>query len=113
MPKHQQSDQYALPNHFGWIDGLRGVAAVAVVIFHYHHFYLADYADRESIPPYKASHGILFLVFFTNMGHRQYNCSGSFQGLFLHMFTWIAVPNFETLSLLGLLVYIHFTLQHS
>lgn len=51
MPIHQQSDQYALPNHFVLIDGLRGVAAVAVVIFHYHHFYLANYADRESIPP--------------------------------------------------------------
>lgn len=48
--EHHQSDQYALPNHFGWIDGLRGVAAVAVVIFHYHHFYLADYADRGNMP---------------------------------------------------------------
>ena len=48
--EHHQSDQHVLPKHFGWIDGLRGVAAMAVVIFHYHHFYLADYADRGNIP---------------------------------------------------------------
>ena len=48
--EHYQSDQYVLPSHFDWIDGLRGVAAVAVVVFHYHHFYLADYTDRGNIP---------------------------------------------------------------
>lgn len=37
--------------HFVWVDFLRGVAALAVVIFHYHHFYLADALDRPSIPP--------------------------------------------------------------
>ena len=39
-----------LPDHFVWIDALRGLAALAVVILHYHHFYLADFSDRASLP---------------------------------------------------------------
>lgn len=35
---------------FYLIDGLRGLAALFVVIFHYHHFYLADYDDRANLP---------------------------------------------------------------
>ena len=38
------------PGYFMWIDGLRGIAAVFVVIFHYHHFYLADADARLAIP---------------------------------------------------------------
>lgn len=40
-----------VPEHFNWLDGLRGVAAFCIVIFHYHHFYLADSGDRPSMPP--------------------------------------------------------------
>ncbi|MDX8354557.1 acyltransferase [Cognatiyoonia sp. IB215182] len=35
---------------FYWVDALRGVAALAIVILHYHHFYLADADDRPSLP---------------------------------------------------------------
>lgn len=37
--------------HFHWVDALRGIAATAIVIFHYHHFYLADAMDRATLPP--------------------------------------------------------------
>ncbi len=40
-----------LPDRLIWIDRLRGVAALAIVVFHYHHFYLADFAARPTIPP--------------------------------------------------------------
>lgn len=43
-------ERHALPDHFSWIDGLRGLAALAVVIFHYRHFYLANAADHHGIP---------------------------------------------------------------
>lgn len=35
-----------LPAYFGWIDGMRGIAAISVVIFHYTHFYMANAAAR-------------------------------------------------------------------
>lgn len=38
-------------DRFYWVDALRGVAALVIVVFHYHHFYLADAFDRPSIPP--------------------------------------------------------------
>ncbi len=38
------------PDYFRWIDGMRGAAALVIVIFHYHHFYLADYTGRSSLP---------------------------------------------------------------
>ena len=37
-----------LPSYFGWIDAMRGIAAISVVIFHYTHFYMAD-ADARPI----------------------------------------------------------------
>lgn len=40
----------AVPTYFQWIDGLRGTAALMIVIFHYHHFYLADYSARPEMP---------------------------------------------------------------
>lgn len=39
-----------LPDRFYWVDGLRGIAALGVVIFHYHHFYLASATDRAGVP---------------------------------------------------------------
>lgn len=39
------------PTYFQWIDALRGAAALVIVVFHYHHFYLADNADRPSLRP--------------------------------------------------------------
>ncbi len=40
-----------LPEYFQWIDAMRAVAALSVVILHYHHFYLADNLARPDIPP--------------------------------------------------------------
>lgn len=39
---------------FHSVDALRGVAALAIVVFHYHHFYLADAFDRPALPPVEA-----------------------------------------------------------
>ncbi len=47
MPREHLS---AVPDHFQWIDALRGSAALVIVVFHYHHFYLADHTDRANIP---------------------------------------------------------------
>lgn len=35
---------------FQWVDALRGIAAMVIVVNHYHHFYLADAYDRAAIP---------------------------------------------------------------
>lgn len=40
-----------LVERFFWVDALRGLAAVAIVVFHYHHFYLADAFGRGDLPP--------------------------------------------------------------
>lgn len=50
---------------------MRGVAALSIVIFHYHHFYLADAFDRPGVPetgtfPYASVLG----VFYTPFGAR-------------------------------------------
>jgi peptidoglycan/LPS O-acetylase OafA/YrhL len=39
-----------MPRYFFWVDGLRGVAALCVVVFHYHHFYLDDWQGRSDLP---------------------------------------------------------------
>lgn len=39
-----------MPKHFVWLDSLRGLAAILVVIFHYHHFFLRDSEDRSNLP---------------------------------------------------------------
>ncbi|WP_226704398.1 acyltransferase family protein [Microbulbifer elongatus] len=39
-----------MPKKFQWIDSFRGIAALVVVIFHYHHFYLSDNRKRGEIP---------------------------------------------------------------
>ena len=39
-----------LPAYFNCIDALRVLAALGVVIFHYHHFYLTDYLARPDLP---------------------------------------------------------------
>lgn len=44
------ADRQPLPERFYWVDGLRGIAALGVVIFHYHHFYLASATDRSAVP---------------------------------------------------------------
>jgi peptidoglycan/LPS O-acetylase OafA/YrhL len=54
-----------VPSYFGWIDALRGVAAICVVIFHYHHFYLAEYDVLASVRttadfPYGAILGVVY-----------------------------------------------------
>lgn len=51
MAPIQGRPQFSLPRHFQWIDATRGVAAIVVVIFHYHHFYLRNADDRPNIPP--------------------------------------------------------------
>lgn len=62
----QQEAVYpGLPAYFNCIDAVRVLAALAIVIFHYHHFYLADYTDRPNIPaissfPYASVLGLLF-----------------------------------------------------
>lgn len=58
-----------VPPYFQWIDALRGVAAIFVVIFHYRHFYLPANNIRDLIPdnsdfPY----AVLFQVAFDH-GH--------------------------------------------
>jgi peptidoglycan/LPS O-acetylase OafA/YrhL len=35
---------------FHSVDALRGIAALSIVVFHYHHFYLADAFDRPAMP---------------------------------------------------------------
>lgn len=40
-----------MPQRFLWIDSFRGLAALCVVIFHYHHFYLRNALDRTNLPP--------------------------------------------------------------
>lgn len=35
---------------FFWVDAVRGIAALTIVVFHYHHFYLADAYARKTIP---------------------------------------------------------------
>ncbi|MEM0944837.1 MAG: acyltransferase family protein, partial [Pseudomonadota bacterium] len=42
------------PRTFHLLHGARGVAALAVVIFHYNHFYLADHTARDALPAVEA-----------------------------------------------------------
>jgi len=36
---------------FYWLDALRGTAALVIVVYHYHHFYLQDAFSRAAVPP--------------------------------------------------------------
>jgi peptidoglycan/LPS O-acetylase OafA/YrhL len=61
----QDRSQQDLPAYFNCIDAVRVLAALAVVVFHYHHFYLADQMARPDIParssfPYASLLGPLF-----------------------------------------------------
>lgn len=47
MATYQQEKK---TQRYYWIDALRGIAAIVIVIFHYHHFYLTDASARPSIP---------------------------------------------------------------
>lgn len=52
-------------HRFIWLDSLRGIASIIVMIFHYHHFYLKDSASRGEIPdisefPYAFFLGVVF-----------------------------------------------------
>ncbi len=38
-------------HRYFWVDALRGIAALCIVVFHYHHFYLEDAFGRDAIPP--------------------------------------------------------------
>ena len=40
-----------MTGRFYWVDALRGLAAMAICVFHYHHFYLANAFDRDALPP--------------------------------------------------------------
>ena len=40
-----------MPDRFVWIDAMRGLAALAVVVFHYHHFYYPTPARATRCPP--------------------------------------------------------------
>lgn len=37
-------------HRYYWVDALRGIAALCIVVFHYHHFYLTDAFGRDAIP---------------------------------------------------------------
>lgn len=50
---------------FYWLDTLRGTAALVIVIYHYHHFYLRDAFGRDAIPsietfPYHSLVGVIY-----------------------------------------------------
>ncbi len=60
-----------LPQRLYWIDWTRGMAALVIVVFHYHHFYLRNSEDRPNLPqitefPFGE---ILFPVFSSGAAH--------------------------------------------
>jgi peptidoglycan/LPS O-acetylase OafA/YrhL len=48
MPLHSTHDR-TVPTYFGWIDALRGIAAICIAVFHYTRFYMPS-ADVPVIP---------------------------------------------------------------
>lgn len=50
MAEPGERQESGVPPYFDWVDALRGIAALIVVVFHYHHFYLQDYRGRGEIP---------------------------------------------------------------
>ncbi|SMX39632.1 acyltransferase family protein [Octadecabacter ascidiaceicola] len=48
MPFNKSQDP-AIPTYFGWIDALRGLAAICIAVFHYTRFYMPS-ADVPVIP---------------------------------------------------------------
>lgn len=57
-PEKEQGNLLATKQHFQILDGLRGVAAIAVVIFHFMEFIVPDYKDNF------IAHGYLAVDFF-------------------------------------------------
>ncbi|MCU0908997.1 MAG: acyltransferase [Rhodobacteraceae bacterium] len=51
MTSNATTEPPALPERLWLVHDLRGIAAILIVVFHYHHFYLADAFDRANIPP--------------------------------------------------------------
>jgi peptidoglycan/LPS O-acetylase OafA/YrhL len=112
---------------FVWLDALRGIAAITVLIFHYHHFYLADFSSREFIPKQELFPYSEFLFFIYSYGkyavqlfwvisgfvffHIYLNKTTTFRKFFVHRFARLYPLHFVTLLLVGLLQFVN--LQHN
>lgn len=82
---------------YHWVDALRGVAALSIVVFHYHHFYLADAFDRPSIPPvsefpYASVIGFLYSSFSANAVELFWLISGF---VFSHVYLYRSTPAWQ------------------
>jgi len=45
-----ETKNFVFPQYFNCVDSIRTIAALVVVISHYHHFYLSDFSARDEIP---------------------------------------------------------------
>lgn len=57
-----------IPRYFNCLDVVRMFAALAVVITHYHHFYLVDAAGRPDLPPTETFPYAAYLAFIYEYG---------------------------------------------
>lgn len=85
------------PEHYHWIDALRGLAAIVIVIYHYHHFYLADALDRPNLPdtstfPYASIVGMFYLPFAAHAVELFWIISGF---IFAHVYLPLRVSLWE------------------